>query len=327
MQLRALITGVGGFVGQHLARHLLAEGLDVHGLVRAEAHEPTLNTLAQEVSRHPGDLLHAGDIDRVVQAVRPDLIFHLAAQASVPESWRDPATTYTTNVLGQLGLIEAVQRLDDPKPRLLVVSSNEVYGAPTGPGELPVRETNPLRPNNPYAVSKAAQDLMAYQYVQSHRLPIVRVRPFNHIGPGQSDAYVAGAFARQVAEVEAGVREPVMRVGNLTAQRDFTDVRDIVRGYLLAVLHGVPGEVYNLASGRAIPVQRILDFYVSRSRVPLRVERDPARFRPVDVASVYGDSTKLSSLCGWAPAISLETTLSDVLEYWRARVHSETKRF
>lgn len=260
----------------------------------------------------------------MVREVRPDLVFHLAAQASVPDSWRDPATTYTTNVLGQLGLIEAILRLDDPKPRLLVVSSSEIYGAPIGPEELPVLESNPLRPDSPYAVSKAAQDLMAYQYVRSHRLPIVRVRPFNHIGPGQNDAYVAGAFARQVAEVEAGVRKPVIRVGNLTAQRDFTDVRDIVRGYLLAVQHGAPGEVYNLASGRAIPVQHILDFYVSRSRAPLRVETDPARFRPVDVASVYGDSTKLRSLCGWTPSIPLETTLSDVLEYWRARVGSQT---
>ncbi len=322
MQLRALVTGIGGFAGRHLARHLLSEGIEVHGLIRPGRRDETAGALGQEVSLHQGDLLHGEDADRVVQAVRPDLVFHLAAQAFVPESWRDPAATYVTNVLGQLRLIEAVIRLDDPKPRLLVVSSNEVYGAPAGAEELPVRETNPLRPNNPYAVSKAAQDLMGYQYVASHGLPIVRVRPFNHIGPGQTDAYVAGAFARQVAEVEAGLREPVIRVGNLDAQRDFTDVRDIVRGYLLAVRHGVAGEVYILASGRTVAIRSILDFYVSRSTVPVRVEPDPARLRPMDVPLVYGDSSKLRTLCGWEPAIVLETTLSDVLEYWRARVRS-----
>lgn len=316
--MRAFITGIAGFAGRHLAAHLLSEGWDVHGLVR----HGDGRDLPATVTLHPGDLSDADSLEGAIGAARPEAVFHLAAQASVPASWQDPVGTYATNVLGQAALLEALARAPGTPPRVLVVSSNEVYGAPVGPEELPVREDNPLRPSNPYAVSKAAQDLMGYQYAASGRLPVVRVRPFNHIGPGQSDAYVAGAFARQVAEIEAHRSDPVIRVGNLEARRDFTDVRDTVRAYRLALLHGPVGAVYNIASGRPVAVRALLDYYLSQSPSAAQVERDPERYRPVDVPEVYGDSTRLYAATGWVPAIPLEATLRDVLEYWRASIRT-----
>ena len=316
--MKVFITGIGGFAGQHLARFLLSRGLEVHGTYRPDTTLPS-SDVTSNVHSYPIDLLDASAMTAALTSVGPDLVFHLAAQASVPQSWRDPEDTYRTNVMGQLTLLESLRKLPSP-PRTLVASSNEVYGAPTGPEELPIRESNPLRPSNPYAVSKAAQDLMAYQYARSYGQPIVRVRAFNHTGPGQSDAFVTSAFARQVAEAEAGLREPVVRVGNLEAMRDFTDVRDMVRGYHDVLLNGVPGEVYNLGSGKAVTIQSILDFLVARSRVPLQVERDPERMWPADVPCVYADCAKAEQATGWRPTIPLEQTLSDVLEYWRAQV-------
>ena len=267
------------------------------------------------------DIGSAEELAQALQASGPDLVFHLAAQASVPQSWKDPKSTYETNVLGQLSLLEAVRGLAT-QPRVLVVSSNEVYGAPTGPEALPITEADPLRPNNPYAVSKAAQDMMGYQYFAAYSLSIVRVRPFNHIGPGQSDAFVVSAFARQIAEVEAGLKQPIIQVGNLEAMRDFTDVRDIARGYYGALTKGAPGEVYNLGSGKAVSIQSLLDFFLAHSTAKVRVERDPSRYRPVDVPCIYGDSSKVQRATRWRPVIPLEQTLMDVLEYWRTYVRT-----
>lgn len=273
----------------------------------------------EQATLYETDLTERDQLSRAVEDAAPDLVFHLAAQSSVAQSWQDPEGTILNNVLGQLHLLE-VLRQQGRTPRVLIVSSNEVYGAPAGPEELPLKETSPLRPNNPYAVSKVAQDMMGYQYFLSHGLPIVRVRPFNHIGPGQSDAFVASAFARQIAEAEAGLREPVIQVGNLEAMRDFTDVRDMMRGYYLAISRGQPGEVYNLGSQRATSVQRLLDIFLARSRVSVDVRRDPERYRPVDVPCVYADCSKFREATGWRPTIPLEQTLADVLEYWRAHV-------
>lgn len=314
--MKAFITGIGGFAGQFLTRFLLSHGVEVSGALR-----PTGEALAPElkqVKTYTLDILDAAEVDRAMLAASPDLIFHLAAQANVPLAWQDPEDTYRINVIGQLHVLEAARKLPT-MPRVLVISSNEVYGPPEGPHELPLRETNPMRPTNPYAVSKVTQDMMAYQYFKAFGMPVIRARPFNHIGPNQTDAYVAAAFARQVAEAEAGVREPVVRVGNLEALRDFSDVRDIVRGYYLAITKGVPGEAYNLGSGKAISIRSILDYFVSHSTIPISVEPDPARMRPVDVPCVYADCSKIRAATGWEPMIPLEQTLSDVLEYWRAQ--------
>ncbi|MCX6020428.1 MAG: GDP-mannose 4,6-dehydratase [Chloroflexi bacterium] len=315
---RALITGIGGFVGGYLAAHLLEQEYEVWGVVRRLPTEGA--ELDSRVRLIPADLNDPAAIQRAVAEARPDLVFHLAAQANVPQSWKDPEGTYVTNVLGQLHLLEALLA-EAPGAAVLIASSNEVYGKPQ-PEDLPVRETAPLRPQNPYGVSKVAQDMMGYQYFVGRKLGCVRVRAFNHIGPRQTDAYVAAAFARQIAEAEAGLQPPVVRVGELTAQRDFSDVRDIVRGYLLALTKGEPGEVYNLGSGRAVSARQILDFLLERALTPISVEIDPARLRPVDTPLVVCDATKIRERTGWAPAIPLEQTLEEVLAYWRQRVRT-----
>ena len=286
-------------------------------------NDPQPNRRALPEARlHAANVLDKPAVAQLLLSEQPDLVFHLAAQASPTQAWADPEETYRTNVLGQLNLLEGVRAMAHP-PRVLVVSSNEVYGAPSAAADLPIAETYPLQPNNPYAVSKAAQDLMGQQYYLSHGLPVVRVRPFNHLGPGQSDAFVASAFARQVAEAEAGLRPPVMQVGNLAAQRDFSDVRDIVRGYYLALTIGVAGEVYNLCSGAPTAVQGLLDFFRSQSTLDIKVEQDLTRYRPSDVPCVYGDNRKARAALGWQPSIPLQQTLAEVLEYWRAQVRAD----
>jgi GDP-4-dehydro-6-deoxy-D-mannose reductase len=279
--------------------------------VEAQPPEPCLRL------RH-ADLRDPEGVRALVDEVQPDYIFHLAAQSFVPASFSDPWDTLENNIRAELNLLEAVRR-SERDARMLVVGSNEEYGAPR-PEELPQTEDSPLRPNNPYAVSKIAQDFLGLQYYLAYGVPVVRVRPFNHTGPGQAPRFVVPAFASQIARVEAGLQEPVMQVGNLDAARDFTDVRDIVRAYHLAVTQGESGEVYNLASGQPQSVQGLLETLLSYSKTDIRVGRDPARYRPVDVPVVYGSSEKFYHRTGWEPQVPFEQTLRDTLEYWREQV-------
>jgi GDP-4-dehydro-6-deoxy-D-mannose reductase len=238
----------------------------------------------------------------------------------VSASWTAPAETFHTNVLSQINLLEAVRARQGSPPRILVVGSSEEYGL-VHDHELPVKETNPLRPLSPYAVSKVSQDLMGYQYFESYGLPVVRSRAFNHEGPRRGDVFVTANFARQVAEIEAGKRAPVIQVGNLKARRDYTDVRDIVRGYWRLLEAGEPGDVYNLCSGRAWAIQDILDFLLAQSRESgIVVKEDPARLRPSDIPLLVGDATKIAGEVGWRPEIAFERTLVDILDYWRRRI-------
>ena len=318
--MRALITGAGGFVGGHLCDYLLVHtdwqllGVVYPQPVEAQPAAPCLRLVH-------ADLRDPATVKALMEDAQPDFVFHLAAQTFVPTSFADPWDTLENNIRSQLNLLEAVRQAGRGT-RILVVGSNEEYGTPA-PGELPQTEDSPLRPNNPYAVSKVAQDVLGLQYFLAYGVPVVRVRPFNHTGPGQSPNFVVPAFASQIARIEAGLQEPVMQVGNLEAARDFSDARDIVRGYYLAVTQGEPGEVYNLAAGRARTVQEVLDTLLSYSRAEIRVERDPARYRPVDVPVVYGSAEKLHRRTGWQPEIPLEQTLRDTLEYWRAQVTKE----
>jgi GDP-4-dehydro-6-deoxy-D-mannose reductase len=252
---------------------------------------------------------------------RPDYIFHLAAQSFVPTSFADPWHTLENNIQSELNLLEAV-RGSGREVGFLVIGSNEEYGAPK-PDELPQTEQNPLRPNNPYAVSKVGQDFLGLQYHLAYGMSVVRVRPFNHTGPGQSSRFVVPAFASQIARIEVGLQEPVITVGNLAASRDFVDVRDIVRAYHLAITEGAPGEVYNLASGQPQSIQALLDTLLSYSEAEIRVERDPERYRPVDVPVVYGSAEKFRRRTGWQPQIPFERTLRDTLAYWRKEALSE----
>jgi GDP-4-dehydro-6-deoxy-D-mannose reductase len=319
--VRALITGIGGFAGSHLAEYCLTQpGMELHGIVRSHAARQQVPAVRERVCLHQADLTDAAAVARVVADVRPERVFHLAAQASVAAAWAQPAQTLTTNVVAQLNVILALLA-HRPDARLLVVGSGQEYGI-VRPTELPVRETNPLRPADPYAVSKVAQDLLGLQYYLSHRLHAVRVRPFNHVGPRQDPSFVVAAFARQLAEIEAGRSEPLLRVGNLAAKRDFSDVRDVVRAYWLALEHGQPGEVYNIGSERAVAVQEVVDLLLARTRVPVRVEPDPARMRPVDAPVIVSDCSRLRAATGWQPHIPLAQSLGDVLDDWRTRLLS-----
>jgi GDP-4-dehydro-6-deoxy-D-mannose reductase len=312
-----LLTGIAGFAGSHLAEWLVREPeIEVHGVVHR--HDRRIAHLAGQLHLHRGDLRNALWVGEVVEAVRPDYTLHLAAWSDVGGSWQQPWTTYELNVQCQLNLLEALRRRQ-PACRTLIVSSNEIYGL-VEPAELPMDESTPFRPNSPYGVSKLTQDMMALQYFNSHRLPTIRARSFNHLGPGQSDDFAASAFARQIAEIELGLREPVVRVGNLSAARDFTDVRDVVRAYWLLAQHGEAGLCYNIGSGAPRTIRELLDTLLDLSPATIQVEIDPARLRPSDVPRSYCDNRRLVQATGWQPHIDLRTTLRDLLEGWRAQL-------
>ncbi|MDQ3930219.1 MAG: GDP-mannose 4,6-dehydratase [Chloroflexota bacterium] len=264
------------------------------------------------------DLTDREQTTHMVEQVKPSYVFHLAAQSNVQEAFRDPAATLMNNVVGELHLLDAL-RISCPEARVLAVGSSEQYGL-VRPEDIPIDENTLFRPNNPYAVSKIAQDALALQYHLAYGQKIIRVRPFNHIGPGQNENFVASAFARQVALIESGLQEPVIYVGNLQAKRDSTDVRDMVRAYHLAVTRGEPGEVYNVGSGEGRSIQWLLDSLLSISDVAVEVREDPARMRPSDIPIQVCDPTRFRRATGWAPQVPLERTLRDILDYWREKV-------
>jgi GDP-4-dehydro-6-deoxy-D-mannose reductase len=316
-----LITGINGFVGGHLAELLVQQ--DEHAIWGvSRSGSLALPHLRDAVRIQQADLCDAAAVRRVVAHVQPRIIFHLAGQAFVPESFHDPAQTLMTNILAQLHIFQALIDLQQ-ECRVLVVSSNEIYGM-VRPEDVPLDETAPLQPASPYGVSKASQDLLALQYHLSHGLDVVRVRPFNHIGPRQNERFVAASFAQQVAQIEQGHLPPVIRVGDLSAQRDFTDVRDIVRAYWLAVHHANAGDVYNLGSGQPVAVQHVLDLLLDASPTQIEVQPDPARMRPVNVPLVACNAHRFRARTGWRPEIPLTQTIHDILEYWRARVRAES---
>jgi GDP-4-dehydro-6-deoxy-D-mannose reductase len=312
-----LITGITGFAGGHLAAHLLAQGeVEVYGV----AHELGygVDHLERPVPVVIADLRDGQVVEDVVLDVRPDHIYHLAAQAYVPAAWQAPWETFENNVRPELNILGLMVR-EGMQARLLVVASNEVYGAVSSES-LPVDEETPLEPVNPYGVSKVAQDLLARQYYLSHGVDVIRARAFNHVGPRQSPGFVVANFARQIAEAEEGMREGEVRVGNLEAERDFTDVEDVVRAYGLLMERGRSGEAYNIGSGRPRSVASVLEELLKLSRVEVRVEQDAARMRPTDVAVIYGDNRKLRGDTGWEPKVSFEESLCRVLAYWREEV-------
>ncbi|UCC88590.1 MAG: GDP-mannose 4,6-dehydratase [Anaerolineales bacterium] len=311
---RALITGITGFAGGHLAAHLLAlGGIEVCGVAHDRGYG--LDHLGQPVPLVIADLRDPGVVKDLLLDVKPDQIFHLAAQAYVPTSWQAPWNTFENNVRPELNILQLMVR-KRMKARLLVVASNEVYGV-VSPDRLPVDEGTLLEPHNPYGVSKVVQDLLARQYFLSHGVDVIRARAFNHLGPRQSPQFVAANFARQIAEAEAGLRKPVVRVGNLQAQRDFTDVVDVVRAYALLMEKGRSGEAYNIGSGEPRSVRAVLDTLLGMSSVQVRIEPDPARMRPSDIPVIYGDITKLHADTGWLPTIPFEESLARVQDYWR----------
>jgi len=318
--MRALITGISGFVGSHLAEYLLAH---TDWTVMGTVYGPDQNIrhLSDQLELYPAELTRLPVVEFVLDHARPDVIFHLAAQPLTGQSFRDPWGTLATNIGMQVSLLQAMVNLGLDS-RVLIVGSSEEYGL-VREEDLPVDEETPLRPLNPYAVSKIAQDMLGLQYYLSHKVDAVRLRPFNHIGPRQRPGFVAPDFARQIARIEAGLQEPVMHVGNLEAERDFTDVRDVVRAYTLLATHGESGQVYNIGSGQAHSIQEMLETFLSFSTLSITVETDPSRMRPSDVPRIVCDYSRLCEATGWTPVLSFSQSLLDVLDYWRGRVTCE----
>jgi len=314
----ALITGITGFVGSHMAELLLKEGFEVHGLCRWRSRTENIDHIKEKIHLVEGDLLDVHSLQKLLMDVRPSYIFHLAAQSFVPASWTSPAVTLEINIVGSCNLFEAVRTVKI-EPLIQIACSSEEYGL-VKPEEVPIKETNPLRPLSPYGVSKLAMDYLGYQYFKSYNMRIVRTRGFNHTGPRRGEVFAESSFAKQIAEIEKGIKKPIILVGNLDAQRDYTDVRDMVLGYLLALEKGESGEVYNICSGKAIKIREVLEILLSFSKVKVEIKQDPARMRPSDVPILLGDNSKFAKKTGWKPQIPFEKTMEDLLNYWREKV-------
>jgi GDP-4-dehydro-6-deoxy-D-mannose reductase len=318
--MRALITGITGFAGSHLADYLLTlRDVQVSGITRWRSRTENIEHLKGRISLLECDLRDAFSVRDVLRKTRPDRIYHLAAQSYVPMSWVAPSETLTTNLIGEVNVFEALREEAMLDTRIQLACSSEEYGLVL-PNEIPIKETNSLRPLSPYGVSKVAQDFLGYQYHMSYKLFIVRTRGFNHTGPRRGEVFVTSNFAKQIAEIEKGKKEPVIYVGNLDAVRDFTDVRDTVRGYHLSLEKGAPGEVYNICTGKGYKVREMLDILLSFSKVKITTKQDEKRMRPSDVELLVGDRAKFEQRTGWKPVIPFEKTLEDLLNYWRERV-------
>ncbi len=313
---KALITGITGFAGSFLAENLVNSGnFEVIGTYLSDNGISNLNSVKDHVTLKKQDLQDVEGVKALISEVRPDYVFHLAALAATADSYANPAKFINNNIDSQVNLLEGI-RLAEITPRTLIVSSAEVYGDVKA-SDLPIDEQTSIRPVNPYGVSKVAQDFMGLQYYISYKIPVIRVRPFNHIGPRQAPNFAVPTFAKKIAEIEKGKMEPVLLVGNLNAKRDFTDVRDMVEAYAQIIDKGTPGEVYNIGSGKAIQISDILEKLMSFSDKPIQVEPDQSLYRPIDVEELVCDNSKIREACGWEPKISIDQTLKETLEYWR----------
>lgn len=313
--MKALIIGGAGFVGSYLIDHLLNDcGWNV---IVTKLENETIEH--NDITVYNLNILEKQSIISLLKKVRPDYIIHLAAQSSVSLSWANPALTIDVNIKGSVNVLDSARELDY-NPRILLIGSGEEYGRIL-PHEIPITENTPTRPGNIYAATKACQNMIGKIYADAYKMDVIMVRAFNHIGPKQSPVFVVADFCKQVAEIEKGLREPIMQVGNLNAKRDFTDVRDIVRAYSLLLQKGKAGEIYNVGSGKAVSIEEILKLILSYSKANITVEVDKNKLRPVDVPIIEADITKLQEVTGWSTTISLEETIKQTLEYWRNNVN------
>lgn len=308
---KALIIGAAGFVGNYLIDHIQKNC--IWSIVVTKMPQEKIEKTGIEI--RDLNILEPERIKELLEDVRPDYIFHLAAQSSVGLSWKNPGLTVDVNIKGSLNVLDAIRDLDY-QPRVLLIGSGEEYGY-VKPGEVPIPEDNVLRPGNVYAATKACQNMLGKIYSQAYGMDVMMVRAFNHVGPSQAPLFVVADFCKQAAEIEKGLREPVIHVGNLSARRDFSDVRDVVRAYTLLMEHGAAGETYNVGSGKAIAIREILDMILAQAKVPIEVQVDQARLRPVDVPVIEADVSKLEACTGWKREIPLEQTIGETLEYWR----------
>ncbi|QAY65552.1 GDP-mannose 4,6-dehydratase [Paenibacillus protaetiae] len=316
--MKAFITGIAGFAGSYLASHLIRQGFEVSGTVRHSTRLDNLKPILHHIQLYACDLLDRETVFNTIRDAKPDYIYHLAADSNVTASWDHSLDTLYNNIACQAHLLDAI-RICHPGCRILIAGSSEQYGY-VKPEELPIKETNPFRPLNPYAVSKISQEHLAYQNYKTYGLHTVIVRTFHHTGPGRSDNVVTSSFAKQIAEIEKGLKPPILHVGNLSAVRDFLDVRDVVRAYKLALDCCEPGEAYNIASGHALSVNEMLTMLLSFSQASIEIQVDPLRLRPSDSAAVYAGYEKFHARTGWKPEIPLEQTLLDLLNSWRAKL-------
>lgn len=311
--MKALIIGGGGFVGRYLAAECLRQGWDT-----TVTKLPSETVTAENCTVCDLDILDFDAVKSLLAKLRPERIFHLAAQSSVAVSWKKPQLTADINIHGSLNVLETVRSLADYAPRMLLIGSGEEYGAlPAGVSR--VDENVPVHPGNPYAITKAAQNQFGTLYAKAYHMEVVLVRAFNHVGPGQTPQFVVSDFCKQAAEIAGGLREPVMRVGNLSAARDFTDVRDVVRAYVMLAQQGKAGETYNVGSGHAIVIEQLLKEIIRQSGAEIRVETDPAKLRPVELPVVEADIAKLQRDTGWKPEIPLSQTIGETLSYWKSQ--------
>lgn len=320
MHKKVLITGATGFAGSYLAKLLCEKKLyEVHGTYLNDESIQNVNSLKDSLLLSQIDLTKKEDVYALIHTIKPDVVYHLAAFTSPADSFKNPSEAIMNNVTVQINLLEALRETKLLQTHILIVSSADVYGA-VSPIELPISETTALYPTNPYAVSKITQDYLGLQYFLSYKLPIIRVRPFNHIGPRQSPQFVVASFAKKIAEIEKRRREPVLTVGNLDAKRDFTDVRDMVSAYILAIEKGKPGEVYNLGSGKSHKISDIVEKLLSFSKTKITISTDASLLRPSDTPDSVCDYGKFHKQTGWEPKIPLGQTLKETLDYWRGIV-------
>lgn len=310
--MKALIVGAAGFVGSYLIQHLTTTyDWEIH-----VTKLPNENLSVSDIHVHDLNILNIDEIRELFTKLKPDYIFHLAAQSSVALSWNNPQITVDINIKGTLNILDTIRSLDGYSPRILLIGSGEEYGYIL-PDETPVNERVTPRPGNIYAATKACQNMLGNIYYRAYGMQLIMVRAFNHIGPNQTSVFVASDFCKQVAEIEAGKKKPILHVGNLSAKRDFTDVRDVVRAYGILIQHGKAGETYNIGSGHAISIQELLNIILSLSTAKILVSTDPARLRPSDIPVIEADITKLQDSINWHPEISLKQTLLETLNYWR----------
>jgi GDP-4-dehydro-6-deoxy-D-mannose reductase len=316
--MRVFVTGIDGFVGSHLAEFLLTiPGTEIHGTTLDPSQIPNIKHIRHSLHLHQCDILDRERLIRLVEQIKPDRIFHLAGQAFVPAAFIDPVSTFQANIMGGVHILEAARLLGSRSgdaPSVLVVSTGEVYGRVD---RLPITEDFPLAPNNPYAASKAALDLIAQQYCTSFHMPVVVVRPFNHVGPRQSPLFVCADFGKQFAEIAAGEKPPQIHAGNLQAQRDFTDVRDIVKAYWLLLERTPPHVVYNVSSEEPLSIGELLTMFQEIVGIDVKIVSEQKRMRSYDVPVVRGSYDRLRHDTGWAPSFPIRQTLKDVFEYWK----------
>jgi len=312
--MKALITGVNGFVGGYLTEHLISKGIEVWGTkLKIESID---KDLLSKITLRDMDLIEKDQVYEVINECKPDLVFHLAAQSSVALSWKLPQLTMNVNIIGTLNLLDAIRQIS-LETRILLIGSSEEYGK-IKIEDIPVGEKHIIMPTNPYAISKMAQEMLAMQYVSAYNMKIILVRAFNHIGPKQSIAFVLPDFANRIVKMEKGYLEPILKVGNLEAKRDFTDVRDIVNAYCKLIIAGKSGEIYNVGSGNYYSIKYILDELLKYTKTDIIIQEDPERMRPSDVPIIQCDNRKLKMTVDWEPSYKIEATIIDVLNYWRS---------